>query len=81
MVLKITGVIGIWELLSIMTAAEALEEDDIKTQIRGSRTEHEGILTDRNQTKKSPQCKERANNQVTSDMEGKPNENNFQKSC
>lgn len=34
------------------TAAEAKRMDDENVQIRGSMTEHEGILTDKNQSKK-----------------------------
>lgn len=45
-------VTGLWELGTRKAAAEARRKDDANVQIRGSMAEREGILTDKNQSKK-----------------------------
>lgn len=58
---------GIQELGTIKTAAEAVRMGDVKTQIRGPMTEHQGILTDKKQ-RNILQFVEHENNQVISRM-------------
>lgn len=42
----------IWELVTMRTAAETLGRDDTESQIREPMPEHQGIHTDKNQSKK-----------------------------